>query len=101
MGASEFTARAKGKNAKEAFNAAIEDARYEDGNGGYTGTIAEKSSFKMVTQNPDESISEFIDRCIEDDDHWIQDKWGPAGCVLKGPAADGMNEYIFFGFASS
>ena len=49
MGAQDFTATAKGKTAKEAFSVAVEDAAYENGHGGYTGTIAEKRSFKIET----------------------------------------------------
>jgi hypothetical protein len=45
MGAEQFTCYASGKNAKAAFNAATEDAAWECGHGGYTGTIAEKSDF--------------------------------------------------------
>jgi hypothetical protein len=49
MGASEFFTSASGKNVKEAFREATEDARYENGHGGYTGTIAEKHEYKSAS----------------------------------------------------
>ncbi len=103
MGASDFMNRGKGKTAQEAFNAITEQARYEDGHGGYTGTIAEKSSFKMVTVPPGKDPREFAEECLENDDHWCQDKWGPAACILVGVDAKdpSLNVYCFFGFASS
>ena len=96
MGASEFITRGRGKTAAEAFRAAVEEARYEDGHGGYTGTIAEKHEFKIVTPRAGETPEQTIDRCLGDDAHFCQDKWGACGAVASGPG-----EYIFFGWASS
>lgn len=45
MGATNFEVIATGKTAREAFLSAVDDARYWNGHGGYTGTIAEKSGF--------------------------------------------------------
>ncbi len=103
MGAEQFTCKARGKTAKEAFRAAVEEARYENGHGGYTGTIAEKSDFKMVTPNQGESPRECIDRCMDDPNHFSDDKWGPAACVELStePDKDGNRCYCFFGWASS
>ena len=56
MGATNFTVTARGKTASEAFDYATENARYENGHGGYTGTIAEKRSFVMVTPDKGESL---------------------------------------------
>ena len=53
MGACDFGVRAKGKTAKEAFNNAVEEAQYESGHGGYTGTIAEKHAFNLMAE-PDQ-----------------------------------------------
>lgn len=41
MGASEFMTTAKGRTAEEAFRAAREEALYEHGHGGYTGSVGE------------------------------------------------------------
>jgi hypothetical protein len=103
MGASEFTVRSKGKTAMEAFQSAVEEARYEDGNGGYTGTIAEKDGFKVVSVPDGVDPIKHVEDCMDDDDHFCQDKWGPAACVLVGIDAKdtSLNTYCFFGWASS
>lgn len=43
MGAELFRTRAAGDTLAAAFAAAVDQARYEHGHGGYTGTIAEKN----------------------------------------------------------
>jgi len=103
MGADQFQNKARGKTAKEAFKSATEEARYESGHGGYSGTIAEKHEFKMVTPNAGETPAACIERCMDDDGHWVQDKWGPAACVDLGPDKKDptQNVYCFFGWASS
>jgi len=45
MGADNFRVRAFGKTAEAAFSAVVDEAKWEHGHGGYTGTIAEKNSF--------------------------------------------------------
>jgi hypothetical protein len=96
MGASDFCTTAKGKTAREAFRNAVEDARYEYGHGGYTGTIAEKHECVLIPlpsdKNPERYAYELINAC----DARIDDKWGPAGCFDLG-----NGEFMFFGVASS
>jgi len=96
MGAQDFTVYAKGKNAKEAFQNALEIAYDHYGKCGYTGSIAEKSSFRMVICPQDISPSDFTYQLMNDENHWVGDKWGPAGCLYLG-----SNDYMFFGCASS
>jgi len=96
MGASDFMVRSNGSTAREAFQSAVEDAQYEYGHGGYSGTIAEKRSFKEITVPKDEDPAGFANDLMDEDDDRVCDKWGPAGCVKVG---DG--EYLFFGWASS
>lgn len=105
MGACSFSNRVPkyGRTAAEAFRDTVADARYEYGHGGYTGTIAEKSGFRMITpatltQKPDDFIesllqSAFGERHIPG---WnpFEDKWGDAGCLDDG------DDWIFFGLAS-
>lgn len=102
MGAELFFTSANGKTAKEAFNTATEDAQYESGHGGYTGTIAEKNDFIMCSSEVFASASDaydFANKLIDDEDSRIDDKWGPAGCVsFKNKEKIG---YLFFGWASS
>ena len=109
MGASEFMTAAKGKTAKDAFQAAHDSAAWESGHGGYTGTIAEKRDFRMVPvpagADPKEHVHKLMteyDEALDGfgltpkhDGFW-HDKWGPAGCVK---VAD--DEWLFFGWASS
>lgn len=49
MGANNFSIVAVGKDAREAFDKAVKQAQYEYGHSGYTGTIAEKNEFVMIT----------------------------------------------------
>lgn len=96
MGAEVFYQQAKGKSAKEAFQSAVDQAHYDYGHAGYTGSIAEKDSFVMIDCPDDVDPISYADELITDCDDRIDDKWGPAGCFdLK----NGV--YLFFGWASS
>lgn len=96
MGADTFYCKAKGKNAKDAFNKAVEAAQYDHGHGGYSGTIAEKDDFIMITLPEGVNPSAYAYALIDEEDSRIDDKWGPAGCFDLG-----NGEYFFFGWASS
>lgn len=102
MGACDFQDRVRGKTAQEAFDAAVTNARYLYGHGGYTGTIAEKHEFRLMKLPDGMTVDQFViklsDDYEEDDDGFnpYYDKWGPAGCVDHG---DGT--FSFFGIASS
>lgn len=100
MGAATFSERSAGKTAQEAFNVAVEQAQWDFGHAGYTGTIAEKSEFIVLKPTPERlaeiKAASWFDYNGEDP-LWeqVDDKWGPAGCIDLG---DG--EYLFFGWAS-
>jgi hypothetical protein len=96
MGADTFTQIGKGKTAEDAFRKCKEDAAYECGHSGYTGTIAEKDSFIMIELPEGRKIEEYANSLIEACDERVDDKWGPAGCIK---IAEG--EWYFFGLASS
>lgn len=96
MGAENFTNIAEGKTPEAAFLTAKEEAFYDHGHSGYTGTIAEKDEFVMIDLPAGEDPHKYADSLIENDDPRIDDKWGPAGCISLG---DG--KYLFFGWASS
>jgi hypothetical protein len=96
MGASTFTTISRGQSAREAFDAAREEARHAYGHGGYTGTIAEKRSFVVIQIAEGADPREHANALLDDDDRRIADKWGPAGCI-----ALGGGEYLFFGWAST
>ena len=95
MGAREFTTTASGATASEAFKNAVEDALYLYGHGGYTGSIAEKTSFVMINKPEDKDWRSFIEELFDKNDRRIMDKWGDAGCIK---IEDGR--YCFFGLAS-
>jgi hypothetical protein len=96
MGACSFTVLGHGTTAREAFREAVEDAQHESGHGGYTGTIAEKREYHMVTPRDGETAEECAERLLEAGDRATCDKWGPAGCIR---VTEGV--YLFFGMASS
>lgn len=95
MGASGFTHAAKGKTAKDAFNAARTQAQYDYGHAGYTGTIAEKHDFVVIALPKGADPEKFAYELLSNNDQRVRDKWGPAGCIPLG-----KDEYLFFGFAS-
>jgi hypothetical protein len=108
MGAETFTTMGKGATAQEAFRSASEQARYDYGHAGYTGTLAEKGDFVLIPV-PSGIVDEtaerkevrrfyvrYADSLIESGDPRIDDKWGPAGCIDMGEG-----EFLFFGWASS
>jgi hypothetical protein len=98
MGAENFMNLVPGTTAREAFATVTEQAAWESGHGGYTGTIAEKDSFTMVENKPlpKAEAVELADRLIDEEDERVDDKWGPAGCI---PVEGG--KWLFFGWASS
>lgn len=96
MGANEFWSMSRGKSAQDAFRRAVDRARAECGNQGYTGSIAEKSDFVMIDVPKGKDPSQFAMDLLSSGDPRVDDKWGPAGCVRVGP-----DEYLFFGWASS
>lgn len=102
MGANTFQTLSSGKSAKVAFEAACYQARYEDGHGGYTGTIAEKGEFTMIdtVASVDEAYK-LADKLTDEGDSRVDDKWGPAGCIKITAKAGGTPQFLFFGWASS
>lgn len=102
MGAQVFYVSGIGLSAKEAFNIVVADAKYENGHGGYSGTIAEKSSCKSASTDIFENYKlarEFSEQLMSDFDHWCNDKWGPAAYVTF--KSEQTIKYLFFGVASS
>ena len=103
MGANTFVNSTSAKDAKTAFDSLVRQAQYEDGHGGYTGTIAEKRSFTMIPLPAGKEIKSYINELIAAGDRRIDDKWGPAGCIDAGPdpKTPGNRIFVFFGWASS
>jgi len=66
MAATDFQTTAKGATAAAAFNRAVADARHEYGHGGYTGTIAEKTSFIEIPVPPGVDPSNLVSWILYD-----------------------------------
>lgn len=114
MGAEQYCEFGKGKTMSEAFVAVVEQALYEHGHGGYSGTIAEKGSVRDINMKVPEPMIKarkgdvvqaaedfayyLMEEAIDDPEKnvWWDDKWGPsAGFHVEGDI------YCFFGWASS
>lgn len=106
MGAQTFTTTGVGITPNEAFVDAVASARYESGSEGYTGTIAEKDSFKMIDVPENENPYKHAAYLIDKNDQRVAYKDGPAGCIELGPAPegykpDGARRFLFFGWAKT
>ena len=102
MGAEVFFTNWRAKTAKEAFREATEQACYDFGHAGYSGTIAEKDGFVVIPLPEGEKAEAFAGGLIDEQDERVDDKWGPAGCIHIGTDSEsGMKEFLFFGWASS
>lgn len=95
MGAEYFQVKATGNTIDEAFRKAVSDAEVEDGDEGYSGTIAEKSSYTLHRNLMGMEPRQFISYILDADED-ASDKWGPANAIEIAP-----NTWIFFGYASS
>jgi hypothetical protein len=74
-GADAFTVFVKGHDAHRAFKEAVDDAKHRRGHGGYSGTVGEKTSFKLRSSTS-MTMAEADEFVSKDLDH--NDKWGPA-----------------------
>lgn len=103
MGACDFGVMGHGKEAKQVFNSLVSEARHMEGHGGYTGSIAEKSSYVVIQWNP-VPLSEAMkigNDLIDAEDPRIDDKWGPAGAIPVCKDGKEIIGWYFFGWASS
>lgn len=102
MGAAVFFNTGVAPTAHEAFQRLRDEALYEYGHRGYTGTIAEKQNFKMITCPNDKNPVDYANELIDSGDSRVDDKCGPAGCINLGPLADDPSnqKFLFFGWAS-
>ena len=101
MGATTFYELSRANTAEEAFSLAKKDAQYIHGHGGYTGTIAEKSTYSMASKLPLAKAEAYnLARSLSDT--LFSDKWGPAGCIEIIPESENQANklFLFFGWAS-
>jgi hypothetical protein len=114
MGGEMFFTLAFGKDSKCAFREIVRKAQYDYGHAGYTGTIAEKSTFIEISLPPGMGAETYADTLIENGDPRVDDKWGPAGCIEVPEVSrgfvlsehhlrdqPGLRLFLFFGWASS
>lgn len=80
MGATTFSTVAAGKTAADAYRAAVTDARYWHGHGGYSGTIAEKGGWVEYTL-PARVTAEKFEATV-----WnaLDEKWSAEGAEYRG-----------------
>lgn len=83
MGASDFYQHIEGADVRTAFNQAHQEAQYEYGHGGYTGSLAEKHNYIIISSLPValDDARRTAQQLISDNDPRISDKWGPAGAI--------------------
>jgi transcription elongation factor Elf1 len=97
MGATQFVCTGKGVNVASAFVDAKKQVMAENDSKHSPGTITEKTKYKVIECNTDDtSIETEIDALLSDVYSWIQDKWGPAGAIQIGE-----EEWVFFGYADN
>lgn len=97
MGANSFHAYVPQADADTAFRSLVDQARYEHGAGGYTGTIAEKDSYVVVPGAAPVALAvatQVAARLLEADRY--SDKWGPAGAVpvAATKATDSVKRFV-------
>lgn len=113
MGAQTFTEKVhvpKETSDSEAFREAKERAGYDNGHGGYSGTLAEKGNFIMIHRaNSEVNADRIVNQLMgplghpvyrEEMTAVVDDKWGPAGAI-RYPIDKITDGIIFFGWASS
>jgi hypothetical protein len=110
VGAWVFEQYADGVDIAVAFAGARRAAADEHGHGGYSGTIAEKDDYVVITHqlmSLDEA-HQLARGLIDRQDRRINDKWGPAGAipvrnstVQADTAQTSRDGWLFFGWASS
>lgn len=104
MGAHNFSDRATGKTASEAYDECVKRAEYESGHDSYNGTISTTSGFKMGKLDgkaTDAAIRRWESAALD-----RTEKWGPCECLelprshAKG-APRGHRKFLFVGWAAS
>lgn len=101
MGGETFEVYMAGSDMEGLFREAREQAAWEHGHGGYTGTIAEKDSVERIDRRvrPREEAAALAWKLICDDDPRTE-KWGPAAALAVGEEGE-LEGWLFFGVASS
>lgn len=108
MGAEQFVTYAKGSNMQDAFHSAHEEAAWEHGHGGYTGTIAEKpGAYRTPREVPRfeatrEGLNAANTWAWDDLNEYDNDKWGECLALpVYKVGSDEVEGWYFYGWASS
>lgn len=112
MGAEQFFTVACGPNVAGAFYDVREQAFWDHGHGGGTGTIAEKNTWVVVTDDlfeTEEAAQAYAEAFLRSgpdsnpDESTPHSKWGPAGAVqfLVPDHHEEGQFWLFFGYANS
>jgi hypothetical protein len=92
MGGCDFMFKVNGNDLNKAFSEAVDQAAWEHGHGGYSGTIAEKPSVELRKKEPmlmgDADV--FAEEDIENND-----KWGSAFAI---PLCASLEDKTIIGF---
>jgi hypothetical protein len=93
-----FTTWVACADVRGAFNDAVDKARYDHGHAGYTGTIAEKCGYVVLSDKPmlREEAARFVHEKIDGND-----KWEPAYACAYSEDGKKVDGWVFFGWASS
>lgn len=83
MGGEPFRVYSAFTEVRKAFDEAVEEETYLHGADGESASIAEKSSYVVVADEPMSmaDAESLADRMIDNRDPRIDDKWGPAGAI--------------------
>ena len=103
MGATTFTDLSRSPTSDSAFESLVQEAQYQYGHNGYTGTIAEKHTFTMASETPLKMQNAYdLAHSLLDTEY--NSKWGPAGCIeiISEPKSKDQTDklFLFFGWAS-
>lgn len=84
-----------GQSPERAFDAGTHAARLAFGNGGFTGSLADKGSFILIRCPKIYEPKAYAERLLDSQDPRICDMWSPAGMIQQGPGA-----WWAFGFSA-
>lgn len=101
MGAQQFEEYEAGEDVGEAFSKATDHARFMYGHGGYSGTLAEKFEYVMLSSVPRTMAEAEAFMRTPEAEVATDDKWGPAGAIRVVDPERKLNGWLFFGWASS
>lgn len=99
IGAEQFEHYVNNPDPDEAFRTAQDEAFYDHGHSGYSGTIAEKPSYQIITDDVFTASEANTYMDTVQDHPIVDDKWGPAAAIRV--ADDKRDGWLFFGWASS